>query len=92
MSGVTIVAISRKRRRPTRYARDGQPPAFVIGQAQAPAAQLAAEDPVFFDQIGDASRSRRSSQPVTTISSSWKARGVDHGPELISRPRLEGVG
>jgi hypothetical protein len=65
----------------------GQPPAIVIGQAHAPGAQLAAKAPVFFDQIGD-DLPFPAGQPAGH--DHWQeleGGGVDHGPQLISRPR-----
>ena len=50
----------------------GQPPPFVIGQAD-PATQLRAEDAIFFDQIGDRSCRWSAHQPATAITKSRTA-------------------
>ena len=64
-----------------------QPAAIIIGQAHAPGAQLAAEAPVFFDQVGD-DLPFPAGQPVGhDHQKQWKGRGIDHRPELISRSR-----
>jgi hypothetical protein len=66
-----------------------QPAAIIIGQAHAPDAQLAAEAPVFFDQVGD-DLPFSAGQPVGhDRQQQLKGRSIDHGPELTSRPRRE---
>ena len=66
-----------------------QPAAIIIGQAHAPGAQLAAEAPVFFDQVGD-DLPFPAGQPVGhDHQQQVKGRGIDHAPELVSRPRRE---
>jgi hypothetical protein len=64
----------------------GQPPAIVIGQAQAPGAQLAAEAPVFLDQIRDDLPFPASQPAGHDHQQELEGGGVDHGAPLISRP------
>jgi hypothetical protein len=53
VSGVAIVAISRKAARPTRYAPGRQSAAIVITETQSLLPELPPQEPVFFDQVRD---------------------------------------
>ena len=86
VSGVAIVAMSRKARRPTAVGPCGQPSAIIIGQAHAPGAQLAAEAPVLFDQIDDDLPFPAGQPAGQDHQQQLECGGVDHGPQLISRP------
>jgi len=68
----------------------GQAAAIIIGQAHAPATQLVAQAPVFFDQIHD-DRPFPTGQPASQDhQQQLESGGVEHGPERRSRPRLKG--
>src|SRR5690242_8665953 len=54
----------------------GPPPPLVVRQTEPSAAQLPPQEPVLFDQVHTiASRSRRSSQPVSTLNTMCIAPG-----------------
>ena len=54
----------------------GQPAAIVVRETQPTSTKLTPQEPVFFDQVRERlSRSRRSSQPVSTISTICSAAG-----------------
>jgi len=82
VSGVTIVAISRKphapRNAPSRPAAAGR------HRPHAPPAELPPEQMVLCDQTRKCRRSRRSNQPVSTINTIWSAEESITGREFIS--------
>jgi hypothetical protein len=76
-------------------ARDGSDTPPTLPNARLPGArgaQLAAETPVLFDQIVDNLPFPAGQPAGHDHQQQLEGGGVDHGPQLISRPRLEAVG
>jgi hypothetical protein len=85
MSGVAIVAISRRATTADQVRSRGQPAPIVIREPQAPSAKLTPQDPILFDQVRDG-LALPAIQPAGQhnqhhLQGSW----VDHELEPISR-------
>src|SRR5687767_6236445 len=91
VSGVAIVAISRKAARPTRRARAASRRRSV-GETQSAGPKLTPEEPVLFDQVRDR-------LPLSTVQPAGehaqhhlKRRRIDHGAEITSQAKIKDVG
>jgi hypothetical protein len=84
MSGVAIVAISRRATTADQVRSRGQPAPIVIREPQAPSAKLTPRDPILFDQVRDG-LPLPAIQPADQHNQHHPQGGwVDHELELIS--------
>ena len=92
VSGVAIVAISRKAVTAHLVRPRSEPSAIVVGETQSPGPKLAPQELVLFDQV-------RNRLPLPAVEPAGQhaqhhlqRRGVDHETDLISRGGLKAVG
>ena len=68
------------------------PTAIFVRETQPTSTKLTPQEPVLFDQIVDELPFPAGQPAGQDHQQQLEGEGVDHGPQLISRPRLEGVG
>jgi len=88
VSGVTMQASSPSAFRPTRPALDRQPTALGVGQAQAPATELLAEDTVLLHEIGHR-RFLAAREPARNHQDQELERRAAHGGRSIPARRAK---